>query len=51
MYVKKACVVENPITRTEKYCAEVGHDILILGKVIDGIISNYHQQECLVQSR
>lgn len=47
-YVKEACTTESPINRTEEYCVEAGADALV--KVVDGIISNYHQRDCLIHS-
>ena len=47
-YVKKVCASTNPVSRTEKYCVEVGFGIL--GKVLNGIVGNYHLRECLIHS-
>ena len=46
--VKETCSVKDPRTRTEKYCVEIGHELL--RKVVDSIIANYHQRDCLIHS-
>ena len=48
VFVHEACAKENPKDRTEAYCVDVGADVL--EKVVDGIISNYHQRDCLIHS-
>ncbi|KAL3800858.1 hypothetical protein HJC23_001695 [Cyclotella cryptica] len=48
VFVREACTTEDPKNRTERYCVEVGANTL--GKVVDGIISNYHQRDCLIHS-
>lgn len=48
VYVSEVCAHDMPRSRTEKYCVETGHDVL--SKVIDGIIANYHQRDCLIHS-